>query len=67
MVIVKYWTVMFKDNLSISLSQFVAIPQKALQVSFYYEKQSEMLQSYFYQRHTTNTEISDICRWVFSH
>ena len=29
------------------------------------EKQSEIVHSYFYQRHSPNTKNSDICLWVF--
>ena len=33
--------------------------------SFSKERQSEILDCYFYQRHTPNTKKSDICCWVF--
>ena len=62
----KYRTMMFNDSLFISLSQFVAILEKPLKVSFYKERQSEMLDSYFYQRHTPITKKLDICLWVFN-
>ena len=58
---------MLNDSLFISWSQFVTIPEKSFEVSFCEEKQSETVQSYFYQRYTPNTKISGICRWVFSY
>ena len=61
----QYRTIMFNDSLFISLSQFVAIPWNFLSVSFYKEKQSEILRGYFYQQHSPNINKSDICRWVF--
>ena len=40
MVIAKYGTVILKDNLFISLSQFAAIPWKVFKSVFVKEKQS---------------------------
>ena len=67
MDIMRYRTIMFNDSLLILLSQFVAIPEKAFWVSFSKEKQSENLQSGFYQRLTLNTKKSDTCHCDFDH
>ena len=48
----KHGTIIFNNSLFISLSQFVAIPEKAFQVIFYEEKLSEILHSHFYERFT---------------
>ena len=51
----QHQTKMFSDSLLISLWQFFAILYRVFQISFFKEKQSEILHSYFYQTRKTHT------------